>query len=161
MAQVGELDDLRHLVVGAVREPGTAPERGATVQELHDLGLRLGQPLPEALAAWLTVCRGEAIGAGGVFGCRPDEQSLDIGHILEIYPEWAGRGWIPVASDGCGNYYVLIDGGDIGFVDTMESFERLHIEAPDLFTFLREYLARDQAEESYHRKPLYWGPRPQ
>jgi hypothetical protein len=35
------------------------------------------------------------------------------------YPEWARLGWLRVAGDGCGNYYVLRKDGTVGFVDTM------------------------------------------
>jgi hypothetical protein len=79
----------------------------AILRELVAGAARLGHPLPAALAAWLSVCNGAAIGPGGVFGQRPDERFLDIVSVRERHPGWRRQGWIPVAGDGCGNYYVL------------------------------------------------------
>jgi hypothetical protein len=109
------------LVHGAVRAPEDADVDGASPQELEELEQRLGHPLPGQLADWLRICRGAAIGPGGFFGNRPDRPSLDIPAYLDLFPEWAGKSWLPVAGDGCGNYYVLLPSSDVGFVDTISS----------------------------------------
>jgi hypothetical protein len=104
------LADLRRLVAGSVRAPGDDEPVGASAAELAVLSDRLGRSLPLALRNWLSVCRGAAIGPGGVFGERPDRPSLDMAGIRDLYPDWRTLGWLPVAGDGCGNYYVLAQG---------------------------------------------------
>lgn len=144
-ADVCKLDDLRRLVAGAVRAPEDEPPAGASPAELAALADRLGQSLPAALKTWLSICRGAAIGPGGVFGHRPDRPALDMVRILEIYPEWRAPGWLPVASDGCGNYYVLAGDGTVGFVETMSDPGKINQRAAsDLLSFMTDLLAADQ-----------------
>jgi hypothetical protein len=139
------LADLRRLAIRAVRAPeGDAPE-GASAAELAVLSDRLGRSLPLALRSWLSVCRGAAIGPGGVFGQRPDRPDLDMPRIGDLFPEWRMLGWLPVAGDGCGNYYVLALDGTVGFVDTMSDPGKLerHVSG-DLLSFMTDLLAADQ-----------------
>src|SRR5581483_10843838 len=102
-----DLEVLRGLVAGAVRAPEEEAPRGARPDEVDGLAARLGCGIPPVLRAWLSVCRGAGIGPGGVFGPRPDEPSLDMACRRDLFPQWAGPGWLPVAGDGCGNCYVL------------------------------------------------------
>jgi hypothetical protein len=111
------------LISGAVPAPGEEIH-GATSDDLEALRARLGRDLPQQLAALLTVCNGARIGPGGLFGRRPDEASLDVPSILDLFPQWTDEAWIPVAGDGCVNYYVLLDGERVGFVDTMTDDRR-------------------------------------
>lgn len=132
------------LVHGAVRAPEDADVDGASSQELEDLERRLG-PLPAQLAAWLRICRGAAIGPGGFFGNRPDRPSLDIPAYLALFPEWADKGWLPVAGDGCGNYYVLLPSGQVGFVDTISGSTAVEPDPhPDLYSCVEALLRGDQ-----------------
>jgi len=68
----------------------------------------------------------------------------------ELFPEWRQNGWVPVAGDGCGNYYVLMSNEKHGenspviFVDTLsESDSGAYVVASSLFHFLRFYLEAD------------------
>ena len=136
---------LRGLVAGAVRAQEDEPPRGAWPQELDDLQARLGCSLPAVLRIWLSVCRGARIGPGGVFGPRPGDPGLDMASRWDPYPEWAQRGWLPVAGDGCGNYYVLRDDGTVGFVGTMQDPGKIDRQAAsDLLSFMIGLLAHDQ-----------------
>jgi hypothetical protein len=36
-------------------------------------------------------------------------------------PGVGGTGWLPIAGDECGNYYVLTADRTIGFIDTMKN----------------------------------------
>jgi len=110
-ADDGRFADLRRLVAGADRAPEDDPPEGASAAELARLSDRLGRSLPPLLRSWLSICRGAAIGPGGVFGQRPDRPGLDMVSIRDLSPEWQSLGWLPVAGDGCGNYYVLTEGG--------------------------------------------------
>jgi len=136
---------LRLLVAGAVRAPEDEPPHGALPTELEVLAGRLGQPLTLPLKTWLSICNGAAIGPGGVFGQRPDRHFLDMVKIRELCPAWRGLGWIPVAGDGCGNYFVLTPGATVGFVEPMSDPRILAGQvAPDLLSFMTDLLAADQ-----------------
>jgi hypothetical protein len=64
--------------------------------------------------------------------------------IRDLFPEWRTLGWLPVASDGCGNYYALAADGTVGFIDTMSDPDRLErLVSPDLLSFMTDLLAAD------------------
>ena len=130
------------LAAKVYRDPRAPAQRGATAEELASLELRLGLSLPASLTTWLGVLNGDTVGQGGVFGARRDKSFLDIAHISKIFQvEWAGHLWIPVASDGCGNYYVLLPDERVGFVDTMADPRAIDaIKAETLDEFLLWYL---------------------
>ncbi|GGL21487.1 hypothetical protein GCM10012284_65100 [Mangrovihabitans endophyticus] len=126
---------------------------GANEDELADLERRLEVPLPVELAEWLRICKGEAICAGGVFEALPDQEHLDIAATGALNPRWRELGWLPVAGDGCGNYYVLINYyllinsgdllGKVAFVDTISDPNIVeYIAGGDLWTFLSSLLMR-------------------
>lgn len=132
------------LIFGAVRAPEEVLE-GASPEQLARLEERLGRRLPEDLGALLTVCNGGAIGPGGIFGERPERTYLDLPSVLELFPEWAAHGWLPVAGDGCGDYWVVLDDGRVGFVDTMSDSGALdRVTDPDLFSLVERILVDDQ-----------------
>lgn len=139
LARIAELID------GAVR----APEEtliGATGKELEVLEERLGRRVPDDLRALLTVCNGGAIGPGGIYGQRPERTELDLPSVAASYPQWARHGWLPVAGDGCGNHWVLLPDGRIGFIDTMTNVDGLEaVDDPDLLSFMERILTADQA----------------
>ena len=101
--------------------------------------------LPPMLRSWLSICRGAAIGPGGVFGQRPDRPFLDMVRIRDLFPEWQSLGWLPVAGDGCGNYYVLAEDGTVGFVEPMSDPGRIERQvSADLLFFMTDLLSADQ-----------------
>jgi len=118
--------------------------RGATEEELSVLEADLGLGLPADLREWLRLCRCSTAGPGGLFGVSPGRDWLDIRAVLTIVPVWRRLGWIPVASDGCGNYYVLdttVPGGPVGFVEMIDGEDRIQFYvASDFRVFLRELL---------------------
>ncbi len=70
---------------------------------------------------------------------------VDMAWRRDLHPEWAGPGWLPVAGDGCGNYYVLLGNGAVGFVDTMKDPGQVGQQvAGDLLSFMTDLLAHDQ-----------------
>jgi len=114
---------------------------GATKETLCGFVDRTGLVVPEPLAEWLRDVNGARIGPGGVLGIRPDDPYCDIETILHGYPEWVPNGWIPVAGDGCGNYYVL--GPDCGmhpicFINTSSDYLKpAYLVASGIWPFLR------------------------
>ncbi|MEU5529395.1 SMI1/KNR4 family protein [Micromonospora chersina] len=140
-----DAQQVRQEVVSLLREVPRAPEQpflgGADDLELVDLERRLGEPIPAALADWLRVCKGEAIGSGGVYGAWFGRDPNDVAARREDNPSWREQGWLPVAGDGCGNTYVLSTRGpltgSIGFIDSSEPDEMAYVVASDLWRFLR------------------------
>jgi cell wall assembly regulator SMI1 len=153
---VGDVDIRQHvadLVSRAVRAPGAPIAAGATDEDLAELQSRVPIPLPMPLREWLRVCRGDAIGPGGVFGARPDDPHLDIGHRLAPHPEWLDLGWLPVAGDGNGDDYVLATTGQltgwVGFVDQADTERIDYVVATDLWRFMRFLLRRDAGQRGW------------
>jgi cell wall assembly regulator SMI1 len=145
-ADVRKPDDLRRLVAGAFRAPEDDPPTGASPAELTILADRLGQSLPAELRTWLSICQGAAIGPGGVLGQRPDRPHLEMVKIREIYPQWRALGWLPIASDGCGNYYVLAKDGTVGFIEPISDPGTISQRAASgLLSFMTDLLAADQS----------------
>jgi len=144
-ADDGGFVDLRRLVAGADRAPEDDPPEGASAAELAMLSDRLGRSLPPLLRSWLSICRGAANGPGGLFGQLPDRPYLDMVRIRDLFPQWKSLGWLPVAGDGCGNYYVLTEDGTVGFVEPMSDPGRLERQvSADLLSFMTDLLAADQ-----------------
>jgi SMI1 / KNR4 family (SUKH-1) len=105
--------------------PKGAIHRGASQKSIDAFAHRVGIKVPDELREWLSLANGAAIGPGGVFGIRPGDEYLDIESCLDAHRAWKKRKWIPVAGDGCGNYYVMPTQGDFGpgfpvaFVDSI------------------------------------------
>lgn len=129
--------------------PEELPE-GINDHECDVFEKRTGIRLPADLRDWLKLCNGPCAGPGGFFGIRPWRSDLDIEAILELYPEWEAKKWIPVAGDGCGNYYVMPTEQEFGpgfpvfFIEAEESRELpQYIAASDLGHFLIAILQRE------------------
>lgn len=105
--------------------PGEGLPAGVSETEIAECEQRLGMTLPPSLQSWLRACNGPCVGPGGIFGIQPRRKDLDMERILRIHPDWIRRNWIPVAGDGCGNYYLISgadefgDGEPVFFVDCM------------------------------------------
>jgi hypothetical protein len=143
--RVTGLERVGYLVRGAVAAPEETI-RGATQTEISELERRLGRPIPEQLHDFLMICNGARIGPGGFFGQRPADPDIDLPAIGALWPDWKQKGWLPVAGDGCGNYFVMTTDGQVGFVDTMANPDTFEGEPfPDLFTCIESLLEDDQA----------------
>jgi len=69
-----------------------------------------------------------------------------MARISDMFPQWRELGWLPVASDGCGNYYVLARDGTVGFVEPISDPSTINrCAAPDLLSFMTGLLAPGQA----------------
>lgn len=88
--------------------PGEHLPGGASRAAIDEAEARLGLTFPDALKDWLALCNGPCVGPGGVFGVRTAREFLDIEEVSSWFPTWRTRGWIPIAGDGSGNYYVLV-----------------------------------------------------
>lgn len=94
----------------------------------------------------------------GVYGIQAADEWLDIESYYkeDLFPEWLRKGWIPIASDGCGGYFVVATrasnglGNPIFFVAPSRSIEEPdYVAASDLWHFLRFYLGHEFGERDW------------
>lgn len=135
--------EVLHLLTLLPLAPEDTLPDGATTEQIQQLRQYFGLPLPSQLVEWLTFCNGPCIAQGGVFGIRPDRKFLDIIAHVELNLPWLQKYWLPIAGDGCGNYYVLVlDPGNpescpIFFIDHEVDYDELSSQAAlDLWHFL-------------------------
>lgn len=132
------------LVDKVPRPPGYSLPPGATESAISEFESSTGLPLPIELREWLSTCNAPCIGPGGLYGIAPARNSLSIREHLASEPEWIRKGWIPVAGDGNGDYYVLdshtgaAESHPVYFLDHEISLkEPAYIVASNLWQFLR------------------------
>ncbi|MFI5713381.1 SMI1/KNR4 family protein [Kribbella sp. NPDC051620] len=144
-----EFDDVLRLVAEADLPSDVGwPPTGATTVDLQRLRDDLGFEPPAVLTRWLSICNGSLAGEGGLLGANLSgpREHLDMSFCLDLLPGWRERRWLPVAGDGCGDYYVLdasqshYPGDAIFFVDQSDYDALDYAVASDLPTFLRQHL---------------------
>lgn len=119
------ITDLINLARRAPSPPGQELT-GASEMEIQSLENEIGRTLSPGFRQWLSVVNGAMLGPGGIFGIRNSRDVLSITEYLDLFPEWKSAGWIPIAGDGLGNYWVVVpqgpDGGPdwVAFVDVHE-----------------------------------------
>lgn len=107
-------------LIELARQAPTPPGQhltGASEAEISDLEVQIGRTLSPGFHRWLKTVNGAMLGPGGMFGIRETRDFLSIRKHLAIYPEWLSSGWVPVASDGLGNYWVAVPQGPDGSPD--------------------------------------------
>ena len=153
-------DEVLALVHEVPRPPGEGIPGGATPAAIDALGKSMGRPVPQELQAWLLRCNCPRVGPGGVYGVCPDDDYVDIAAKYRLRPHWLERGWVPVAGDGCGNYYVLDlarrtrSGHPVLFLDWEDSSDLVcdtpsYVVASGLWPFLR-YLLLGEKKAAYN-----------
>jgi len=133
-------EEVRALCSQAVWPPEEPSVPSATNEEIVDAEASLRMSFPPELREFLLFLNGPCIGPGGIFGISTKREYLDIRRILERHPVWKDRGWIPVAGDGCGNYYVAVkdaEGFPVCFIDTIQDELSLaYVVASDVWMFV-------------------------
>lgn len=99
--------DLLNIVsqhLARMKQPAAKP---ASPADISSLAAALGHPLPHQLAQWLTLCRGGYLEAHSVTNLLTPQQMLrDREDVINDYNK--PRSWLPIADDGCGDFYCLI-----------------------------------------------------
>jgi len=102
------------------------------------------------------------VGPGGLFGIWPASDSLSIDGYLRLFPSWTASGWVPIAGDGLGDYWVTVpdatDGLEavVAFVDVHQNPEAVdHYAASGVLHFLRFLLKSELGEKRWPRDPAY------
>jgi cell wall assembly regulator SMI1 len=109
-----EVSRIRELLNKVPKPPEDLLPQGVSDEDCDDFEKRTGITLPHDMRDWLKMANGPCVGPGGLFGIRPLRKHLDIESLLSLFPLWKTRKWIPIAGDGCGNYYVIPTQYDYG-----------------------------------------------
>lgn len=151
-----DADRIKTLLSKVPSPPGERLPEGTTDAEIHSFVDRTGISVPDDLAAWMKLSNGPCVGPGGLFGIRTQRSHLDIESCLDIFPSWRHQKWIPVAGDGCGNYYVVPTQGEFGdgfpvlFIDmSLADDSPAFIVASDMGHFLESLLETELGDRSW------------
>ena len=74
---------------------------GVSDSEIDGFVWKSELPIPPEVRDWLRFTNGPRIGPGGVFGIG------DFERVDGFLPEFRENRWLPLGTDGCGDYYVL------------------------------------------------------
>jgi hypothetical protein len=155
------IERIRELLAQVPSPPGEGIPDGVATGEIEEFERRTGLVAPDPLREWLQLTNGPCVGPGGYFGIHPKRLELDIEHILDIYPEFLAKKWIPVAGDGCGNYYVVPTHQEYGqgfpvlFIEAVVDYlSPAYIAASDLAHFLPWILEKELCEIGEHGWPF-------
>lgn len=135
--------------------------KGVQQSEMEDFERRNNILLSPNLQEQFITCNGAALGPGGIFGIRNPKNFLDIEYIWSLMPEWKNREWLPLASDGSGDYYVVDLECKIGFdhpvffVDQSDLNALSYIVASDIWHFFRG-LFLTEIEQDPETCEFYW-----
>jgi cell wall assembly regulator SMI1 len=137
--------DVRSLLERLPRQNPERPIRGATAAQIDQLEQDLGRSVPASLRAWYAICGGIHCAPGGLLGPAAQDSDVDIREVMSwpTHVGWAAAGWLPVAGDGNGDYYVLdttrahLPNDDaVFFVDQSEPDDLAYIVGSSLPRFL-------------------------
>jgi cell wall assembly regulator SMI1 len=103
-----DISEIKRLLCEVPKPPGYTLPEGASLAEIQLFEERLGAKLPLQMRELYTISNGPLVGPGGLFGIKPERQSLDVEKRLELVPWFKTKGWLPIAGDGCGNYYACL-----------------------------------------------------
>lgn len=88
--------------------PGWSMPGGPQTQQIADLEAAVGFAIPAAVVEWLEQCNGCVAGPGVLFGATSGCALTDILSAMELWPRWRQDRWLPIASDGSGNFFVAV-----------------------------------------------------
>lgn len=143
------MTEVMELVQRAPHPPEKPLAAGISPNVLAAAERRIGMRLPGAVRRWLLRTNGPLVGPGGFCGIWRSERSLDIERLVSEHPVWRRNGWIPVASDGCGNYYLTLNGEDdppVGFWEATCSDNVSYVVASSFLLFIRLLLEKESGK---------------
>jgi hypothetical protein len=153
MTTGSKLERIKELLSQVPRAPDEPIPSGLTDEVVLEFEKRAGLSMPPEQAGLLRLSNGPCVGPGGIYGVRSTRHSLDIEEFYESYPGWKHRGWVPVAGDGCGNYYVALHADDewpVVFIDTMQDAEQpAFVVASGVLAFVVFLLERELGETGW------------
>jgi hypothetical protein len=152
-AYMSPRDEVLELLLKIPWPPNERVRTRATQELVSGFTQRTGLVLPATLCDWLAVVNGSRIGPGGVLGIRSDDPACDIEAFWNVYPGWRTNGWIPIAGDGCGNFYVVLANVQLSpvyFVEAVADDRTLaYVVASGIWEFLRFLFKSDLGETAW------------
>ena len=150
-------DEVRRLAKIVPREPGVPLPPGASDGQIDGFLHRTGLEIPPEVREWLRFTNGPPIGPGGDFGLRDFER---VDGFLPVFRE---RRWLPLGTDGCGDYYVLaLDSGDhplqpVYFIDPYRGGYGVpsYVVASGFWRFLRFLFKHEVGERGWPFDPTF------
>ena len=126
-------DYRRESVLGKKLQPVTT-DKIYSFQKKYDL--RINTIYKEFLLEY----NGTIGGQGGFMGIDTGDTFCNSDDFYEVYPDWILRKWLPVATDGCGNAYIM------------------HCSDSDLngFIFFKDLMSTSETEISYYVGSNIW-----
>ena len=147
---------IRELLHTVPRPPDDPLPIGLGDDECDKFEKSSGITLPKDVRDWLKIANGPCVGPGGFFGIQPSREHLDIDSFLSMFPSWKVRKWIPIAGDGCGNYYVVPTQNEFGngfpvlFIDiSFSTNEPSYIVASDIGHFIVSLLEKELGKDGW------------
>lgn len=127
-----------------------------SINQITEFEAKFDLYFPEEFVNLLLLCNGSFAGEGGIFGLHQEQRVLDIEYYFELFPYWLSAKWIPVASDGCGNYFVCVANtqfegkAPVVFIDSAIGYDQIaYVVASNLFDFLIFYLESSLGETGW------------
>jgi hypothetical protein len=131
--------------VRGIHIPGSA-----TTIDKQAVQTRFGQTQLFELELWLIMTKGPVLISTPILGFGKGQRPVKQFHYeeaLENYPEWEELKWVPIASDGCGNYYVFPLTHDYGeyrpvlkILVSESTTEPAYVAASNLLLFLKRLI---------------------
>ncbi|MEY4530119.1 MAG: hypothetical protein RLZZ156_840 [Deinococcota bacterium] len=120
---------------------------GASLQDILSFETHYKLHLPNSMREFLQVINGAYVGSQVFLGINSTTNN-EIGRFLELIPSWVQRNWIPIASDGCGNYFVMMVANEqnqpIGFIDHETGYETVdYVVSSRLEIFVEQFILRE------------------
>jgi len=162
-----DVNEIKKLVNEVARLDGYQLPSGATSEDCDGFSQRTGITMPPELREWLLLCNGPNLRAGGFYGIPPLPKDSDIESVFAFHPTWHDNGWLPIANDGCGDYFVVPTRAEFGkgcpvlFIDAHEDFDIPSYIVASGVGKLLESLLRKAIEDSLHdakeiSRPSVW-----
>ncbi|HLO99918.1 MAG TPA: SMI1/KNR4 family protein [Fimbriimonas sp.] len=136
-----------------ISSPATPPDAEAVAKRLR-YEQELGFPFSPQLALWIDRFGADMLGPGGL--SEVDESNDPQGLLVRTtaHPEWVEMGWVPVAGDWCGNYYVVdtkLPSEPVYFIDSYEDVGvPAYVAASNFRLFVDLFSKHDRGELPFH-----------
>jgi hypothetical protein len=137
--------------------PGEPLPPGLSDTEIDQFTNRTGLPVPPELREWLRFTNGPCIGPGGIYGIRPQRAGFDMESVFEFLPGFKRNRWLPLGTDGCGDYYVLALESEpelrpVYFIDAYQESEYkvpTYAVASEFWLFLRFLFRKELGDRAW------------
>lgn len=153
---MNRMRQISELLKQVPRPPEDSIPAGVTDLEVARFETRTGIMVPAMLRSWLHLTNGPCVGPGGFYGIHPLRSHLDIEELLNRFPDWTKKRWIPVAGDGCGNHYIMPTQQEFGlgypmvFIDLGRSVDSpSYVVSSDLEHFIVGILRNEMGDAGW------------